>query len=1670
MNTLVRPHSLFRWCTGVLLLLVAVLWTGPVHAQQYAFQNTVPSGPDTRFDNPTDVAVSVADSTVYVADRGAEVIFRYGLDGTRRSPLRTVTIRGRSYSLDDPRALDIGPDGTLFIAARDAERIIAVPGGPAEPYVMGTGGGDLGQLDDLRDVTVDESGYIYGFDDDQQYVPYFDDQGRFLSWIRGGARNFEEIRAIGTNGGNEIYVLETEGAAVTVFNDQGEVVSALGRLNNKPGVTIEEPTDMAVLPGGDFLVLDREDGRITHFSQEGSVIGTFGAKGAGGAGTFRDPTHLSVAHGASNHIAVLDAEGKQVQTFRVPARPDTLSAPPRKLSLQGTTSSPRPFVDLVRRPDGRLYYIPRVNRSIVIGQDSSSSGTTIQVDEAQALALGPDRSLFVLDVGTNTIRQYDAEGALVREFGRGLAQELDEPSDIATVGRYVLVSERGRGAIRVWNNEGVYQSGLEMRTGLSEPAAIAANDSSRVYVWDTDRNTIMRGALGGSRFSGSLRLRTEDVRENEGEILGLEVDPLNQVHAFNTSTNQYEIYSWDDVPSPVFRFGRKGEGPFAFDDVVDIDFDDQNFVAHIVGDGGDAISSIQLSVRPPAPSDSPRFRNEGDTLVASVPPIENPAVVEYGLLRTNTDGPPDTVSTQPTPEFHVPISRADALSEVDRYAFVSLSPTNASPPTASFPNYFGLGAHLFAQGRYDDALAAYRRAADSLALDTEAIQFVAQRYVDLGRSLAESYELIEARRYLEAARSYAPSDTVGSRALGFTYGQQLRRLANEERYDSLRTVANSIMEQSDTTQAVRSPILASVDTIASRLQRRPTEAARADASSLYKGLRTWTDTSAQYAYQYASAQWALYQTKRRTGAPSFEQDLALRNTVTAAQTAADRQSAQSPHYHDAHLLLLNALAAQEKYKAVVETATRELQNKTAPLQKPQRTAYRKTLAQAYRGQGKYKLAIREYRKLVSTAPKNKEYKLALADVLVENESYAKAKTLYQELRTQNPKDARLVARIGELELQRGNFSEASLQLEKALNMNPDLTGVRGLLGNAYDGASNYSKAIDAYRAAVKEIRRGSDSTQTSGTATLQTKAPTDRLSSYLQSLGRLHMQIGQYSAAAGAYKQLTEVSASNAAAWHGLGQAFMQSGRVYEALDALNRALTLEKTSKEISKDLSRARSLRDQISENRPPIEIVDTNVDELYPSLYKNYSDASRLPIGTVVLANNTNVPKPNATLTFYVEGLMDEPTEQKMKPLSSYSNTTIPLRAVFNESILQTAEQKTMQARLRLTYRHQAEAKIVEKTVSFTMQSRNAIKWKDKRRLAAFISPRDPQLIDYTKSIDRLFRDEPTYDLPTNVVTGIRIFSVLTNQGYTYSVDPQTDFSVVSRNPEMLDYCQYPEQTIMRKAGDCDDLVTLYLSMLANAGVSTGYVDIPGHVMSAFDTGLSPNELKGSALSREDVVISQDNVWIPVETTLLGSESFLTAWRKGIERYRKEQKEGDLPQIISISNARSVYEPSSIKPDSFKTTFSDTSAVLSEYRDQVSTLYARQTEAERNRLSKQLQDNPKNTYVRNRLGILYARGGKHEKARQLYQEGLNLTPTNALLLNNFANVLYHQERYSKAVDLYKRSLNSGEEDPQIYINLCKAQLALGRSKQAASSFQTAIQKDPSLSKDYSYLQKQL
>ena len=92
----------------------------------------------------------------------------------------------------------------------------------------------------------------------------------------------------------------------------------------------------------------------------------------------------------------------------------------------------------------------------------------------------------------------------------------------------------------------------------------------------------------------------------------------------------------------------------------------------------------------------------------------------------------------------------------------------------------------------------------------------------------------------------------------------------------------------------------------------------------------------------------------------------------------------------------------------------------------------------------------------------------LAEALMRNESYDDAKLLYEQLLFENQNNPRLIAKIGEVELLKGNYAEASFQLEKVLEKDPGLTFVYGLLARAYEGASNFEKALENYQIAMRQ--------------------------------------------------------------------------------------------------------------------------------------------------------------------------------------------------------------------------------------------------------------------------------------------------------------------------------------------------------------------------------------------------------------------------------------------------------------------------------------------------------------------------------------------------------------------------------------------------------------------------
>ena len=1637
-----------------------------VQAQEYAFDSLIPET-QSRSIEEAGAAVRDAAGRLWIADPDGGRLYQYDSTGAVVNASQTLALRSGQVRLDEPYDLYATDDGTLYVLDRGAPAVYVVRDAPEQSYALGREGKDLGYFDAIRSVAVDAGGYVYVLDEDQEAVSVFNPDGRFRTWIRGGTRDFEDVVAVGVSGNGNVYVLESEGPNVHIVSPQGSPVASHRRLSSRPDVSIDEAADMTVLDNGDFLIVDRDDSRVTHFNRAGDAIGTFGGEGRPGRGVFGEAGRLAVAAGAGTSASVLDVDRKQAHTFRIaPEAAPELYSPPR-LRLREPTASLPPFRDAVYAPDGTVYYIPQARTETVVARapDADTPLFTLQVDEARSLALH-ENTLVVLDSDERHILTYDRiQGARVRTFGDDIPNELDKPVDVATLSDgSVLVVDEDTGMIHTWNAQGVYQSTL--RPSMSrqrEPLRLAVDSQDRLYIWDVAREALLQMTLEGDEVN-IFQPRGQSVVERSTDTKGLLVDPLDQVHLFNRETQQYTVLAWDTSPQVLLQQGREGDA-YGYDDVAAITFDPVNFVAHVVENDGTTVASIGISVRPAPPEGDLAFEAQGDTLVVAVPPVDDPAVVGYALVQSTDDGM-ETVATSEEPRVLLPPRSVDLSDGARTYSVVSRSPTDTSAPVLAFENLFGYAGWLYAAGKYDDALATYRNALSAMGPSPSLRTVVGERFARVGQERLQQGNTNDARRYLQAARQFAPENAVVAQALAASYTQQLRQLAQREQYDALLSTATDLLDGIDAPD-LRTAMASVVDSVAGELQAMPRVRAREQAVSYYQQLVSWGAPAEQTQYALAQARASLYRLKVQTNAPLYEQEVALGDALQAAGTAVERQSDSSPHYHDARLVQLRLLLAQASYDEVIQASTQILNAQTVPVDAEDNRAYRVVQAKAYAGKGSYTEAAQVYQRLVSEAPDDTSLQMQLAATLVQTESYAEAKRIYQRLLSQQGEDPRLLMRIGQLELARGNFSEASLQLEKAIELDPDLTEAYGPLAEAYDGASNYRRAVDSYQRAIQAVDRRLASTDDPR----RTQALNAALSNYRTRLARIYLQMGAYEQAIDTYQTLTQTAANAVETWYGLGSASLSAGRVYQAIDALNRAKNLAPDSERVNQQLARARAQRDQLSANRPPVEILTARINPLYPSLYRNYSDASVLPIGQVALANNTSLPMQNLRLTVYVEPLMSAPSEQNVRSLASFSNKAIPLSAVFSDAILERTQQETFQAEVVLTYRHEGSEKTVTASPTFTLYGRNAIKWEDRRRLAAFVSPQDEEIINYVKLADRTFAGTASPALPDNIKRAAQLYTVLLKEDLTYSVDPQTDFSVVSQDPTQLDFLQFPEETLQRKTGDCDDLVALYASLLQNAGMQAAYIDLPGHVMVAFDSGLSPDELSGTGLSEDNVVVALGTVWIPVEATYLEDSTFLDAWEQGVDRYRSEQAKGVVPEIVSIRDAQQVYQPAafSLESDSLRLPASP-GDLEAAYAEQIGAVYARVTRVRRAELEQQYAQSPSNLVVANELAILYAQSNRLDEAASIYDDALKQSPASALLHNNYGNVLFQQDQYAAALERYQRGLDLDADDPLIHVNIARAHLALGQVEEARAAFASATAQVPSIREAYPDLRARL
>ncbi len=702
-----------------------------------------------------------------------------------------------------------------------------------------------------------------------------------------------------------------------------------------------------------------------------------------------------------------------------------------------------------------------------------------------------------------------------------------------------------------------------------------------------------------------------------------------------------------------------------------------------------------------------------------------------------------------------------------------------------------------------------------------------------------------------------------------------------------------------------------------------------------------------------------------------------------------------------------------------------------------------SLADAYMSNNQKEEALQVYRDLSFKAGKE-QYFISAGRILVSLGRMDEAIMVYTQAQNTGIAGSELNAALAEAYIAKGLNSDAILQIEKSILVDKANPKYLYILGLAHSNNRNKQNAIDAFEKAVSL-----DSTQ----------------AEYYLALGKDYEIINKTANAQLAYEKAYKLNASNWEVLYRLGRIYLDLKKYDQSCKFLTDANRLLPENKEIKDFLDKALVTREKYNAKRDPIEIEKISFTSLFPTLFNYYKTNQ---IGSITIFNTKNEPFDDIKIEVSSPELFEEPAITVVPMLIPMDFKEVFIYAKIKDAIIKKSIEgnKDYNINITISYNYkEKEQKLTQKN-TIKVYSLNSISWEDKKRIASFISANDENVRSFiTGGIIAKFTDIPLAfpKVPKPILQTAMVWEYFRSLGITYVQDPNTSYQAVSES-NVIDYVQFASQTIDRKTGDCDDLVTLMCTSLESIGINTAVIDVPGHVFMAFDTGLTPDKLLESGINENMLIIRNNTVWLPLETTVIGKNTFNESWEVANKRYNETLKSTQRLELIDIRNAVITYPPLIYPGGSIGlNTIPNYQAIGEKIKEDMTKFMSNTSQNLEVELLAILEKYPKNIYVANKLGLYYARNGKYQLAEVQFLNVLVEKKTDISALINLGNVYYIQKNYDKAESYFTRAILLDENNTGLLVNLAKLYLAMGKQVKAKEYFAKAEKLNPEIIKQY-------
>ncbi len=1598
--------------------------------------------------------------SLYTADSRDGLLVHFGADGRSALPLA-----GKEHVFSSSRVrglVRLGPD--RYAVANEGDGKVAIIDGKGAVLArFGDGGGDEGRLNSPAGLAWSLNRRLYVADKHNNRISVFGPDGVYLRTLGGqeGAR-LDTPEQVYVDHRERVYVFERRSrGTLTVFSHDGALLhrtdaAALGKAARVDSMRL---TTLAVDPATALVYLgDSENGRIHLYDWEtGTLQAGFGTKGSQ-RGQFSEISALELL--SDGRLAVADNDNKKIEIYRLPPsdRPVLQRLHLPTLTQAGTLTLE---CDLAyHAAEGRHWCLSRRTGG-TLRDGAGNTALTLQdtLEKPVAAAFGADRIALIDDT---RLKIFAADGSLLFSsgdnrpagndpFGTGGNQfdaatdgKFSRPADLYLHGERIHVVDSANRRLQIFSRDGLYLDKIDNPKSrpwlFEEPVAVAVDSRGNIYVGDSelkqvlifDKNKQPLGKLDGGELPG----------EKFSDIFDLEIDADDNLYVLcATPKNEATVQVYRNR-QPAFSFGARSAdaGGFAKPANLSLAPSAQGVVALYDRERKQLLDFNYLQV-PAAVAD---FSVSGGTRSTELRwgALRNSYIAAYRVYgAADARGPYTQLAEVQEPRA---VLDQDGRAQSRYYRIAAVSGFGVEGP-ASEPaeDLFQAGHAHYRAGAWTEAEAAFRRQHEDHPNHAETNQY-------LGLTLMELQQYAAARQHFETLARQPGHEAEGARLLVGAW-----RAAGDD------VAAKGVVERA----------LAGSATQELRLLCGELSLALNDAIGAVQCL----EDALKADGNDVNAHLMMADAYIRLGV--MEQGLG--ELATARELAPEdpkvwRRSAQIQQRLGAHE------AAVELYGKTLELAPDDLESRLAlarshralgQLDRVRNIALGLTAHSATEGDGHYLLgvvaleegkhgeALIALTKATRSAPKHAAAWLALADAYGHMKQDKMIPTALEKAMAADTGSFDAAWRLGQYNYQQGQYAAAAEPLARAVALRPDSYDAHYLLADVLlrqnDLKESFQMAAEAARMAPEKVeplallgavsaRQGKNGAAINYLKQALAKQPND-LALQLQ-LGTLYVDNNMFDQARSSLEQAALLDATRAEPQALLGRLYLKRRLFDEAIAALDKAVTLNPSeANRLLLDTAYAEKNKAlEFKSNAPQIVLKDLQLQPVFSAAYKQYANA---PIGTIRIHNTSGIDYGNLKLTFDIKGYMDFPTAQDIAELKANSIIDLPLHASFNNRVLEIDEDTGVQVEVALRFVRDGRDDAITLTQPMTLYGKNAILWSRSNMVGAFVTPRDDTLRDFVRQAINENRPAPG-PLNANIVTAMTLFDALSAHGVKYVTDPNSPYSKMAA--DQVDYVQFARETLKLKSGDCDDLTVLLAAALENLGIETAILDVPGHLLMMFNTGL-PAADAGLISMQDDLLAVRDGrIWLPLEATMIAT-SFAEAWTEGARKYRDNRAAGTLKEI-ALHKTWEEYVPVTLKQADYRIEVPASERVTPLVQREYNLLLEKSLDRLVRPYRAMLAANPANEAALMQIAIIYARNGLYDKAFQTFDELLQKNPDSSSAYNNRGNIYFTRGEFDRALKSYGQAELIDGSDAGIKVNLAMTHYKLGRLDGAKEKFAEA------------------